>query len=156
MDKTPSQCREKIKKLKTIYRNLNSGHGKVSKKIQGRLVHKLHQVMGGTANLTATEKVSDPNQEETTDRQTAQLPDEFAQSFQGAIDPDYLPDSSSTALSSDQESLSSDKTNSTHQRSQRKKKTKTKHKSSAIYLLIEKVITAQSSINERFAALEER
>lgn len=47
MDKTPSQCREKIKKLKTIYRKLNSGQGKVSKKIRGRIVQKLHEVMGG-------------------------------------------------------------------------------------------------------------
>ena len=52
MDKTPSQCREKIKKLKTVYRNLGAqGDGaRVSRKIRGRLVQKLHQVPPNVPN----------------------------------------------------------------------------------------------------------
>ena len=124
MDKTPSQCREKIKKLKTIYRNLNN-HGKVSRKIRGKLIHKLHQVMGGISVVPpSNEKNTDMsiavNQEEEIDgaeiegqRTNNVLGDEFAGNNFGipvkiiAMDSggDFL-DEDDSSVSSDQESMS--------------------------------------------------
>lgn len=183
MDKTPSQCREKIKKLKTIYRNLNNGHGKVSRKIRGRLVHKLHEVMGGiSVNLpSASEKDPDlvavVSQEEidggeVDDRhRTNVLGDEFTDNFQTPLetDGDFLADDDSSTISSDPESTSSSEADQveltaqttvskskTRNKKPRRKKGSRSRRRSAIYVLIDKVIAAQNAANERFAALEER
>lgn len=183
MDKTPSQCREKIKKLKTIYRNLNNGNGKVSRKIRGRLIHKLHQVMGGISmSLPSTSDkepemvVPDAGQVEIDntgiDRQrTNVLNVEFASPFQTTLESggDFLADGDTTTISSDPESVSSSEVDQTEVVSQtatkckvrskkpsRRKKGSRSKKRSAIYVLIDKVIAAQSAANERFAALEER
>lgn len=184
MDKTPSQCREKIKKLKTIYRNLNNGHGKVSRKIRGRLVHKLHEVMGGVSVGLPSASDKDPDmavaagQEEMdggeVDRQRGSvLGDEFATNFQSTLGPDgdfLADDGDSSTISSDPESVSSseiDHAEMTTQAAVSKNKTRSKKPSrrekgsrsrrrSMVYILIDKVIAAQAAANERFAALEER
>jgi uncharacterized protein (DUF927 family) len=188
MDKTPSQCREKIKKLKTIYRNLNN-HGKVSRKIRGKLIHKLHQVMGGISVVpSATDKNTEMsvaiNQEEEMDgaevegqRTNNVLGDEFASNNFGIpvkiITMDsgggFL-DEGDSSISSDPETMSSsdiDLAEVTTQTPVTKSKVRSKKPSrrrkgsrskrlSAIYVLIDKVIAAQSAANERFASLEER
>ena len=185
MDKTPSQCREKIKKLKTIYRNLNNGRN-VSRKIHGRLIHKLHSVMGGITVGLPPASDKDPasvaveaNQEEVggeeVERQrTSVLSDEFANNFPTTLEAgdDFLADGDSSTVSSDPETVSSSEidqvevpitavskstksSRSTKKPSRRKKDSRSKRRS-AIYVLIDKVIAAQSAANERFAALEER
>lgn len=185
MDKTPSQCREKIKKLKTIYRNLNSGHGKVSRKIRGRLVQKLHQVMGGLSagvTMPSAEKESPdlivPSGTEGLDagddrqRSTTVLPDDFPAHFQASLGPsgDFMAEGSSggtSDLSSSEddevevppartaESSAPKNNNKVTKRSSRHRKNKSKRRS-AVYVLIDKIIASQSAANERFAALEER
>lgn len=186
MDKTPSQCREKIKKLKTIYRNLNN-RGKVSRKIRGKLIHKLHQVMGGISVLPATDKSSDMsaavNQEEMDgaevegQRTNNVLGDEFAGNHFGipvkittmGSGGDFQ-DEGDSSVSSDPESMSSSDMDHAEVPTQtqisknrvrstklsRRRKNKRSKRLSAIYVLIDKVIAAQSAANERFAALEER
>jgi hypothetical protein len=82
---------------------------------------------------------------------------------------DFL-DEDDSSVSSDQESMSSSdidhaevttqtpvsKIRVRSKKSSRRKKRSRSKKLSAIYLLIDKVIAAQSAANERFAALEER
>ncbi len=184
MDKTPSQCREKIKKLKTIYRNLNNGRN-VSRKIRGRLIHKLHSVMGvipvglPSASDKDPDMVVTANQEEIggadVERQrTSVLGDDFANNFQTTLESGggFLGDGDgdSSTASSDQDSVSSseiDRVEVTPEAAVLKHKVRSKKPSrrkkggrsrrrSAIYVLIDKVIAAQSAANERFAALEER
>ena len=124
MDKTPSQCREKIKKLKSIYRNLNSGHGKVSRKIRGRLVQKLHQVMGGlpvsvtlpaSAEKDSPDLIVPPGQEalgaeDERQRSATALPDDFPAHFQASLGPsgDFMADGSSGGGSTDLSSTEDD------------------------------------------------
>ncbi|KAI9556683.1 hypothetical protein GHT06_016473 [Daphnia sinensis] len=185
MDKTPSQCREKIKKLKTMYRNL-SNHGKVSKNIRGRLMHKLHQVMEGIPSVSsATSKArgadGNCNHEEEMDGAETEGPTPnnvmgnglIEQGFGNTIqinilllDEDFLDEDSSA--SSDPESVSSSdaedvapqrkvpKHRDKRRKPSRKRKESRSKRRSAVYVLIDKVISAQSAANERFSALEER
>ncbi|XP_032780398.2 uncharacterized protein LOC116933717 isoform X2 [Daphnia magna] len=184
MDKTPSQCREKIKKLKTMYRNLNN-HGKVSKNIRGRLMHKLHQVMEGIPSVSSA--ISKCRSDDTTcnheemdgaetEGQTSNnvMGDDFVEKSFGIpikmnillSDEDFLDDDSSA--SSDPESVSSSdaedvapqrrvpKHRDRRKKTSRKRKESRSKRRSAVYVLIDKVISAQSAANERFSALEER
>lgn len=173
MDKTPSQCREKIKKLKTIYRNLNGGHGKVSRKIRGRLVQKLHQVMGGVAvpvaqnekdssDLLVPQATGQEVEPGVADERQQSLSDDFASSFPASLGPnaDFLATGSSSTSdqsSSDAEATEMDTTIASGIKNKSKKSHHRKRsRKSAVYVLIDKIIAAQATSNERFAALEER
>lgn len=179
MDKTPSQCREKIKKLKTIYRNINR-NGKVSKKVRGRLVQKLHQVMGGLpVTLSSSEKdtsglivgnqsvvvPSDHDEMTGCDVRNHQQQqrgetgvandDDFAANFQASIGGDFMGSASS---SSEDESSSDDEeaeheedvaTSSSKNKRPENRCSRKRARRSPVYVLMEKFI-------ERFASLEER
>lgn len=164
MDKTPSQCREKIKKLKTMYRNLNN-HGKVSKNIRGRLMHKLHQVMEGIPSVSSA--ISKGRSDDTTcNHEEMDGAETEGQTSNNVMDEDFLDDDSSA--SSDPESVSSSdaedvapqrrvpKHRDRRKKTSRKRKESRSKRRSAVYVLIDKVISAQSAANERFSALEER
>ena len=179
MDKTPSQCREKIKKLKTIYRNINN-NGKVSRKVRGRLVQKLHQVMGGLpVTLSSSEKDSSEimvnqstavanGQEEMNgcDVQHQQqreagiaTHDDFAANFQDQLDGDFMGSASSSSeddSSSDEDEQGENATAevaATSSKSKRPEKwtrrSRKRARRSPVYVLMDKFI-------ERFASLEER
>ncbi len=105
MDKTPSQCREKIKKLKTIYRNLTTGQGKISRKVRNRIVQKLYQVMGGmpasSVTLTEPKSPSAPTSQQLGSNNIgAALPDDFSPHFQPSLigpSGDFMADRSSAS-----------------------------------------------------------
>lgn len=108
MDKTPSQCREKIKKLKTIYRNLTTGQGKISRKVRNRIVQKLYQVMGGmpasSVTLTEPKSPSAPTSQHGAQLGSnnigAALPDDFSPHFQPSLigpSGDFMADRSSAS-----------------------------------------------------------
>jgi len=175
MDKTPTQCREKIKKLKTIFRNINTGHGKVSRKIRGRLVHKLHQVMGGVSvNIPPETPEKDPDifvstgtghvEVDANAGDDRRLPDDFAVNFQASLGPnaDFLATGSSTTDISSSDGEASEIGEPTADvpagmKSKANKKSRHRKRSrSAVYVLIDKIIASQTASNERFAALEER
>ena len=183
MDKTPSQCREKIKKLKTIYRNINR-NGKVSRKVRGRLVQKLHQVMGGLpVTLSSSEKDTSglivgsqtvvlPNgQDEMTacdvrNHQQQQRgetgianDDDFAANFQASIGGDFMGSGSS---SSSEDESSSDDDEAEHEEdvataaSSSKNKRPENRRSSRKRARRSPVYVLMDKFIERFASLEER
>jgi hypothetical protein len=181
MDKTPSQCREKIKKLKTIYRNINrNGNGKVSRKVRGRLVQKLHQVMGGLpVTLSSSEKdtsglmassqaVVVPNgQEEMTacdvrNHQQQQRgeagianDDDFAANFQASIGGDFMGSSSSEDESSSDEDEAEHEEDATTATSSSKNR-RTENRRNPKKARLSPVYVLMDKFIERFASLEER
>jgi len=167
MDKTPTQCREKIKKLKTIFRNINSGHGKVSRKIRGRLVQKLHQVMGGVpVSMPSETPEKDPELyvPDGTGHVEVNSADFLPNSFQHtSLEPatDFLATGSSTTgvSSSSEEAEPVDDAAPLKNKGKRKSGrhcSKRSRRSSPVYVLVEKMMASQTAWNERFAALEER
>ncbi|XP_059350813.1 uncharacterized protein LOC130694927 [Daphnia carinata] len=162
MEKTPNQCREKIKKLKTRYRKLNN-HGKVSKNMPERLIHKLHQVMKGIPSVSsATSKAHGANatcNHEEMDGAETEGP--TPNNVVDLIDDDSSASSNSESFSGfDAEDVVPPKRVPKHKDKRRKPSRKRKEsrseRRSAVYILIDKVISAQSAANERLSALEER
>lgn len=179
MDKTPSQCREKIKKLKSIYRSMSNGQSKMSRQLRGRLVQKVHQVMGGlSTSMSSPSKEPDliPAEQEglnisSGERQAScVMTDDFHATFPESISSnnDYMMNEEGSSSSSDQSISSSEAddtdggqrtrnspTEATRKKSTRKSCRKSARRS-ALYALIDKLIAAQNAANERFAALEEK
>lgn len=148
-------------------------------------MHKLHQVMEGIPSVSSaiSKCRSDDttcNHEEMdgaeTEGQTSNnvMGDDFVEKSFGIpikmnillSDEDFLDDDSSA--SSDPESVSSSdaedvapqrrvpKHRDRRKKTSRKRKESRSKRRSAVYVLIDKVISAQSAANERFSALEER